>query len=229
MYCINCGVKLADSEDKCPLCNTAIPIPHPTNEEHKLYPTDKMPIVRSKRNALNGCIIILLLIPSVLTFFSDIHDNGNLDWFGYVMGGIFVFYVLFALPVWFRKPNPVIFIPCDFAAIALYVWYIDYASNGNWYWTFALPVIFNLGIIVCSLITLLRYLKRGRLYVIGGCIIALGVFVLMFELLLAKTFTLPFDGWSIYPLITLVLLGCMFLYLAINKQAREMMARKLFF
>lgn len=24
MYCIKCGVKLADSEKKCPLCNTIV-------------------------------------------------------------------------------------------------------------------------------------------------------------------------------------------------------------
>ena len=229
MYCINCGVKLADSENKCPLCNTAIPIPHPQTNKEPLYPSDKMPIVTSKRNALNGCIIILLLIPLVLTFFSDIHDNGALDWFGYVMGGIFVFYVLFALPIWFRKPNPVIFVPCDFAAVALYLLYINWALDGNWFLSFALPVLGGVALMISALIALLKYVKKGRLFMFGGFFILLGAFMMLLEFLMVYTFQLKFTFWSLYPLVTLVLLGGMLIYLAINKNAREMAKRKLFF
>ena len=38
-----------------------------------------------------------------------------------VAGALVVSYVVLALPVWFRRPNPVIFVPCDFAAAALYL------------------------------------------------------------------------------------------------------------
>ena len=43
------------------------------------------------------------------------------------------------------------------------------------------------------------------------------------------TFQLKFTFWSLYPLVTLVLFGGMLIYLAINKNAREMAKRKLFF
>ena len=39
MYCIKCGVKLADSEKKCPLCNTVVYHPDlQQNEVKPLYP-----------------------------------------------------------------------------------------------------------------------------------------------------------------------------------------------
>ena len=228
MYCINCGVKLADSVDKCPLCNTVVPIPNP-NAEEKLYPVNKKPKIMAKSKALSGSILIVLFIPLILTFFSDIHDNKQLDWFGLVAGALFVSYILLALPLWFRNPNPVIFIPCDFAAILLYVCHINYTVGGNWFWTFALPAGGGLALLICALITLFYYVKKGRLFIIGGFLILLGVFMLLLEFLMVKTFQFRFTFWSLYPLVTLVLLGGMVLYLAINKTAREIAKRKLFF
>ena len=35
------------------------------------------------------------------------------------------------LPLWFRRPNPVIFVPVDFAAIGLYLLYINFATGGR--------------------------------------------------------------------------------------------------
>ena len=228
MYCINCGVKLADSEQKCPLCNTVVPIPNRPTEQ-QLYPSNKTPKLMPKSKALSGSLLIILFIPLILTFFSDIHDNKRLDWFGYVAGALFVAYIVLALPTWFRYPNPVIFIPCDFAAVILYVGYINYALGGTWFWGFALPILIGSALLTCSLITLLYYVKRKRLFIVGGWIMALGLFMLAIEFLIIAQFGFHFTGWSLYPLVTLILLGGMLLYLAINKTAREIIERKIFF
>ena len=228
MYCINCGVKLEGGADKCPLCNTVVPIPAP-HEEEKMYPSNKFPKLLPKSKALSGSLVIILFIPLILTFFSDIHDNRKLDWFGFVAGALLLCYILIALPIWFRKPSPVIFIPCDFLAIILYVLYIDLELQGGWFLPFALPAIGGFGLLICALITLLRYVKKGRLFIIGSFFILLGGFIMLLEALMVKPFQIPFSGWSCYPLVTLVLLGGMLVYLAINKSAREMAKRKLFF
>ena len=228
MYCINCGVKLEGGAEKCPLCNTVVPIPAP-HPEQKLYPTNKLPKLTAKSKALNGSILIILFIPLILTFFSDIHDNKRLDWFWFVAGAIFVAYVFVALPIWFRKPNPVIFVPCDFAAVALYLLYINWALDGNWFLSFALPVLGGVALMISALIALLKYVKRGRLFMFGGFFILLGAFMMLLEFLMVYTFQLKFTFWSLYPLVTLVLFGGMLIYLAINKNAREMAKRKLFF
>ena len=111
MYCIQCGVHLADTEKKCPLCNTVVY--HPDIEQGKareLYPVGKMPKPEAGRAFFCGAILILFMIPLILTFFSDLLLDGALDWFGYVAGGLVLVYLIFALPVWFKKPNPVIFV-----------------------------------------------------------------------------------------------------------------------
>lgn len=230
MYCINCGVKLADTEKSCPLCNTSVWHPEVKQAaEQPLYPAGKMPKGGSGSKILCGAIVILFFVPLVICFFSDLHSNGQLDWFGYVAGALAVAYTVFALPLWFKKANPVIFVPCDFAAAMLYLLYINYATGGDWFLRFAFPVAGGLCLITCSVVTLLCCLRRGRLYVVGGASIALGALMLLIEFLLDRTFDLRFVGWSIYPLLALVFAGGVLIYLAISSAAREVMERKLFF
>lgn len=230
MYCINCGVKLEETEYKCPLCNTDVYHPAFTKETGRtLYPSNKMPKSSNGFKALGGAIIIVFLIPIVLSFFSDMQLDGKIDWFGYVAGALAVSYVSFALPLWFKKPNPVIFVPCSFIALALYLFYINFATNGTWYWSFALPIVAGICLIATAVTTLIKYVKRGRLYIFGSAFISLGVYTLLVEYLAHKTFEVAFIGWSIYPLIVLLLIGGLLIYLGIDGNAREAFERKLFF
>lgn len=230
MYCIRCGVQLADTEKKCPLCNTVVCHPDFQNKAcTPLYPGSKMPAGNSGSKTRNGALIILFLIPLFVCFAADLHIDRHLGWFGYVAGALILAYVVFALPMWFRKPNPVVFVPCDFAAAGLYLLYINLVTGGSWFLSFALPVTAGLCLITCTVVTLLHYLRKGQLYIIGGAFMALGAFMLLTEFLIGLTFRLSFIGWSVYPLCVLFLFGGLLIYFAINKAARETMERKLFF
>lgn len=229
MYCVKCGVKLAQTESKCPLCNTKVCHPDFQPGIDSLYPQRKLPKVSSGRQAFSGAVLFAFFLPLIISFLSDLQPDGKLSWFGYVAGALAVSYVIFALPLWFRKPNPVIFTPCGFAAAAGYLWYINFAVKGNWFLSFALPVTGALAVITCAVVTLLYYLKKGRLYILGGGMIALGGFVMLIELLLQVTFRIAFTGWSVYPLAALTLLGLLLIYFAVSRPARETVARKLFF
>ena len=230
MYCIKCGAKLEDTEKACPLCNTIVYHPDiQVENKQSLYPSKSMPKSSSGRAFVCGAVIILFLIPLIVTFFSDFYVDRKIDWFGTVAGGILLAYIIFALPMWFKNANPVIFIPCDFVACALYLLYLNSSLSGGWFLTFALPVTLGLAVIVCTLVTLLRYLRKGKLYVIGGVVIALGVYILMIEYLMGITFNVEFSGWSFYPLISLFLIGGLLIYLAMNSVARAKIEKKLFF
>jgi len=230
MYCIKCGVELADSEKKCPLCNTVVY--HPDFEqktERTLYPTDKMPKINSVAKALNGAVLFLFLIPLVICFFADFLPDRTIDWYGYAVGASLTVYIAVALPLWFKKPNPVVFVPCNFVSVGLYLLYINIVTGGDWFLSFVFPVTGGLCLITCTVVALFYYLRSGRLYILGGAFMALGAFMLLVEFLMGITFGLKFIGWSIYPLVVLIILGGLLIYLAINGAAREMMERKLFF
>lgn len=230
MYCIKCGVQLSNSEKKCPLCNTVVY--HPDFEQSSelpLYPSGKLPRKTTGSKALNGAVIILFMIPLLVCFFADLSLDGKIEWFGYVAGALLTFYVVFALPLWFEKRNPVIFVPCDFAMAAAYLLYISFATGGNWFLSFAFPVLGGLCIITCTVVTLMYYLRKGKLYIIGGAFIALGTLMPLIEFLIKISFGIRVIGWSVYPLVVLMLFGGLLIYLAINSSAREILERKLFF
>ncbi len=230
MYCVNCGVGLADTEKKCPLCETAVYHPDlKRNDATPLYPTTKPPKTSSGKKALCGAVIIVFLIPLVISFISDFYGNGRLDWAGFVAGGLAVAYTAFALPFWFKKPNPVIFVPCFFATAILYLLYIALATHGSWFLSFGLPIAGGVCLITTAVTSLLYYLKKGRLYVFGGASVAFSLLILLIEFLLMITFGIPFIGWSVYPFAVLLLLGLLLIYLAINRSACETLKRKFFF
>lgn len=230
MYCINCGVKLADTEKRCPLCGTVPFHPDLRREEGEaLYPQDRYPRQQVSRKGALGVVTILLLIPILVTLICDLGLNHRVTWSGYVIGAIAVCYIAAVLPLWFRRPNPVIFVPCTFLAVGLYVLYIDLAVKGGWFLSFAFPVVGFVGLLVTTVVVLTRYTRRGGLYIFGGAMMALGAFMPIMELLMVVTFALPgFTGWSLYPLVALVLLGGALIFLAICRPARETVERKMF-
>ena len=230
MYCIKCGVKLADTEPRCPLCGTEVFHPELIREQAEpLYPQERYPVPQVNSRATQIVMTTLALLGILTTLLCDMQINGAVTWSGYVIGAVLVGYVAMVLPFWFRRSNPVIFVPCTFTAAGLYLFYINWATGGNWFLSFALPVTAGVGVILTALAALLKYVRRGYLYIFGGANIALGLFMPLVEFLLCITFDLTrFVGWSLYPLIALVLLGGMLIFLAICRPARETMERKFF-
>lgn len=230
MYCVNCGVKLADTEKTCPVCG--VPAWHPEitpGSGEPLFPQDQQPEVEVSPKTAQIIVTTLFLLPFFISLLCDLQISGAVTWSGYVMGALAVAYVMVVLPLWFRNPNPVVFVPCNFVAIGLFLLYINLATQGNWFLSFAFPVTGALGAIVTAVVALLRYIRRGRLYVFGGALMALGALMPLVEFLLVVTFAkLRFVGWSFYPLIVLALLGGMLFFLAGNGKARDTMERKFF-
>lgn len=229
MYCIKCGVKLADTEKSCPLCGTVCFHPDISRpKEEPLYPTQTYPAQQVSPTGVMSALTVLFLIPVLITLLIDLRINARITWSGYAAGAIGLAYEIFLLPGWFRKPNPVIFVPCGFAALGLYLLYINLHVDGNWFLTFAFPLVGGLCIIFTTLITLLRYVKKGKLFIFGGCTLALGIFMPVVEFLTILTFDHPSVAWSVYPFVALVLLGGYLIFLGINRSAREAMERKFF-
>lgn len=231
MYCANCGVQLADSEQRCPLCQTRAFHPDLTRENGEpLFPETIYTLNPIGTKLPQIIVTAVWLLPVLVVLLCDWQFNQAVTWSGYVVGALLLSYVSLVLPFWFKQPNPVIFVPCDFAAIAVYLLYIDLMTAGGWFLSFGLPVVAGLSLIVTAVITLLRYVKRGRLYTVGGAVLTLAGFIPVVEMLVCRTFeSVEFIGWSLYPLVVLGLLGGLLIFLAISRPARETMERKFFF
>lgn len=225
MYCVKCGVELADSERKCPLCNTPVYMPGLDPEPERQYPKFEKPEPISPRG-IYFIITFISIICSVISFVCDYNLGGGVTWSGYAIGGIILAYVTFILPGWFRKYNPAIFVPVSFATVGIYLWYINFAIGGAWFWTFALPITGAAAIIISSISILSYYIKRGYLYIWGGAFIAISAFSPVIEMLAAITFDSYRNlKWSLYPMIAFGLIGLMLIIIAIVKPFRESLCR----
>ena len=230
MYCIKCGVELSDNQTICPLCSTKVY--HPDlmpAETPPTYPKKDFQSEAINRKGILFVITVLFLLPLLLPMTFELLVVDRITWSGFVTAGTLLSYLFFILPLWFKKKHPIIFVPSYFLGSALLVWYVNFATEGNWFFSFALPITATLAVIVSSVTVLVATLKHGRLYVIGSAIIALGGWTMLIERLLHVTFDVRHTVyWSLFTLISFFILGMMLIIIAIVKPWKESL-RKFFF
>ncbi len=228
MFCVKCGVELADSERSCPLCNTPVYYPDLSEITQRTYPKSRKLRERSSGKGINFVIAVGFVLAVAICILCDIDISGSIKWSDYVLGGALLAYVVIFLPLWFRHRSPAIFVPCDFLAIALFLLYINLRLGGDWFISFAMPVTAFIGLIVCSVVILSYYLRMGYLYIYGGASILLSIFFVVMELLLHLSFDISHAMlWSFYPAAAFFILGISLIIIAIVPTFRESL-RKIF-
>ena len=229
MYCIKCGVELSRGQDICPLCNTRVFHPDLSVEGAPTYPKKPFQSEELNRRGLLFVITVLSLIPLLLPMVFELSWHNEINWSGYVTGSVLLGYVLFVLPLWFKKFRPEIFLPVDFAAVLGFLLYVDLHLSGGWFLPFALPVTGALGLVVTAVCVVAHYLHRGRLYIVGSGLIAVGLWTGLIEALITLTFGVHFIvHWSLFSCLTMFLLGMMLIVIAIVRPFRESLY-KIFF
>ena len=233
MYCVKCGVELADSEKSCPLCGTTVICPDGLERTVKDSPYPPHPGKIVEGISKLGIMFIMsfaFVIPAIICLITDIKVNGRLEWSGYVLFSLILLYATFILPWWFNKPNPVIFVPIDFLATGVLLLYINLKTGGNWFLPFAFPVVGITALIVTAVVALTRYTRGGSPYIFGGAIIAFGVFSILAEYLSCIAFGIEkMWRWSLYPASSLFLLGMFLIIVGICKPLRRALRKQLFF
>ncbi len=228
MYCVKCGVRLQEGTQSCPLCQTPVWNPGETPAEPG-YP-DNYP--RAQREAaLPGAValtvISLTAIVVVLTVCFKLY--GALRWGDYVLSGILLFYVVAVLPLWFRQPRGEVFVPVDHAAAALFVLFICLKTGGHWFLSFAFPVILASCLLTTALICLLKYVRGGRVFILGGFLLALGGFTVLVEFFEHISFGVQMFRWSLYSLSGFGAAGLFLLIAGMIPSLRQVLRKRFFF
>jgi hypothetical protein len=230
MFCIKCGVELSDGQKKCPLCDTVVYHPDITFPDVPgPYPLLKKDSEKLKPAGLLTILTMVFAMAGMLIFVIDFQGNQGITWSGYVTSGIILLYIWIALPFWLKRDNPVIYIPIDLIAAGGYLAYINYSTNGQWFLTFALPVILILTAILTVIAALLRYLHKGYLFIASGAWFALGVFMMMLEAFINFTFGVSDTLiWAPYPFAAGCLAGIILIVIAIHRPLREFLHKRFF-
>ena len=234
MYCVKCGVELSDGEKKCPLCSTAVHYPDDMcaqvkSEDSRPFPDSEPMHEEFNRQGVLFILTFIFAIPLFLTLVCDMSLTGEITWSGYAASAIAFIYLVVVLPIWFQRPNPVIFVAADYIGAGAMLYYINYMTEGQWFLTFAMPVIIIAGVGMTSVIALMKYLRRGYLYIIGGALMASGAFMMIMEYFINITFGLrDYFIWSFYPLVVLGLLGIMLIIIAMCPTLLDSLKKKFF-
>lgn len=231
MYCIKCGAHLADGSAKCPICSCKVCHPDfPIDDNLSPYPRGDFESEAFDRRGLLFVISVFAALFMVVPAAIEYTISHTLSWSDFVIAGVLLGYVIFILPLWFEKPNPVIFLPIAFGAIILCLLYLNFRLSGDWFLTFAFPIAGTLAVIFSAVVTLMRYLRHGRLYVIGGMLISFGAFMLLLEFLMSVTFAaVNVVLWSLYPCIVFTALGMMLIVIAIVKPFKRSLKKMFHF
>lgn len=229
MYCIKCGVELSEGQETCPVCNTRVYHPDFPVAAKPTYPKKDFTSEAFNRKGLLLALTLLFSLPLVLPILFDLIWHATVTWSGYVAGGVLLGYVTVLLPLWFKHPHPAIFVPCDFAALILYLLYIDLHTQGGWFLGFAFPLTASLGIIVTACATLCHYCKGAQLYIYGGGVIGIGIWTILLEYLIFTTFAVRSTvWWSLCSFLSLFAVGMLLIVIAIVKPLKETL-HKIFF
>ena len=228
MYCVRCGVKLQEGAETCPLCGTPVWNPDGKTAE-STYNLGHLPDRTSdlKPAAIMFTLITVLSAIAITIICFSIYRR--LQWGDYVLFSLLLFSVIVVLPLWFNKPNPVVFVPIDFAAIIGFLLFINIRTGGRWFLSFAFPCVGILGIIATATVALLKYIKKGRYCILGGAQIVLGIFCFLLEFFQHITFATGMFKWSLFAATALILSGIFLLCVGLIRPLRDMMNRVFFF
>ncbi len=143
-YCVHCGVELAPSEDRCPLCKTPVINPNGVwrEPEERPYP-EQLEVVPPHIDRRYGAALasLFLLIPVSVVLASDLLINHRITWSAYVLGAIALVACWVLLPFYLDVQRPYLYLTVDTFSAALYLEMIAYLTGGAaWYLALALPL-----------------------------------------------------------------------------------------
>ena len=105
-YCVHCGVELAPSEARCPLCQT--PVVDPAAPYDPTLPREFPIRSREQRLEINplttlSLAAVLLAVPALICLLIDLLANGRLIWSLYPIGAFGMIFLGIIPPVALRK------------------------------------------------------------------------------------------------------------------------------
>ena len=230
MYCVKCGVRLTDGTERCPLCATPVWIPKNADIQKANYAYSSVYPKKKDNERFPAAIFltIALAVVSIVCLIFCLRTYGAIRWSGYVMSGIAALYIIAVLPMWFRRPNPVVFVPTSFIAVSAFLLYVCLYNHGDWFLSFAFPVVMLLGILTTAAVSLFRYVKGGKLFIIGGLLAALGASSMLIEYFEHITFGTKMFSWSLYSVSTFFSFGLFLILAGIIQSLREWLERRSF-
>ena len=244
-YCVNCGVKLEETLNKCPLCNTPIINPAEINastlrelaySQKKTGLIPPFPVERGeteKVKSKDGAILLTVAFATTAiccALLNYLVFNQNL-WSIPIIGLLAFFWVVF-FPIMLFKELPVYaFIIMDGFALAGYLYMISFMTKSNlWLTEIALPITAMLTAMILILTFLIRKVSSSILAVALYVYILIPLLCIGIELLICHFKGQPLHiVWSAIVLAPCTVVSITLITILSKKRLREAVRRRLHF
>lgn len=144
-YCVNCGVELDKSAEKCALCNTVVMNPNDAGKEKPEPPFARdYHIPESISQKFVAYVIsMVMLIPNIVCLLFNLMVFKDGFWSFYIFASSMLAWVVLVFPFFTKKHKPYLMWAFDTAAVSLYFYFLSVMTEGtfSWYLPVALPVI----------------------------------------------------------------------------------------
>lgn len=230
-YCVNCGVELADSEKRCPLCDTlVINRTNPWKEpKEKPYPEEfeRMRSIDKKSAAVISALVAL--IPTLICIITDILVSSGISWSLYVFGAFASIYVYVVVPFLMGSERIYFSIGICFIATSVYIALISGLSGDfSWYPTIGLPLTISafFGVLLSTFI--IRAVSIPKLYR-GACLfILVGLLCIGVEIIINRFLNLNRISWSLLVLIPCVIFALIMVVCEKVQKLKDELSKKFY-
>ncbi|MBQ9833192.1 MAG: hypothetical protein IJO48_05610 [Clostridia bacterium] len=230
-YCVNCGVELAASEKKCPLCGVKVILPKEIEETEPakgLYP-HSLPPIRIELREILPIFAVLLLIPLLICVICDFLTSRTISWSMYVAASIILAYVYLFTPFLFKKNRAVIYISLCTAATALFLLFLSFKTNGVWFMPLALPIALTAGILLLTLSVIFDRFRPRKLVKAAFVLFAAALFVSAVNIFVNLFICDPLIiSWSFYCSVPCAIIGIILLMLNRSSRIKAEAKRRFF-
>ncbi len=189
-YCVECGVKLGEAEEKCPLCETVVQNPiHPYNPRApKPFPVrTKEQNLQIDRRYLLGLISTAMLLPAGLSMVIDLFFGGRITWSIYPIGALVLLFVAMAVPILIKRHRIYITIGMDAVVLLGYLKMVELLSGSQgWFSPVAFPVIILAALMVLGVTASIRQRLIRELAIPATILIMVSILALSVELLVSS-------------------------------------------
>ena len=227
-YCVNCGVKLKESEKVCPLCNTKVI--NSNNLKTEFIPAYSQNIEKTKKvNKKYLCFLITIILMGVtiITVLCNLIFTGNITWSIYVVASILFLNSKLSFVLFKNKFFP-LFI--DLLTTETLIYVIAYLNNGlHWFYYLVCPFIFIIWIYIILCTFVLRKKKYNLLRRFSVAFSFISVILLIIESCIDMyKYEKITINWSIYAILPIIIIGTILFLISYNRKLIEEIKQRIF-
>ncbi|HJC23463.1 MAG TPA: hypothetical protein H9761_07135 [Candidatus Eisenbergiella merdavium] len=232
-YCVNCGVKLDDSLDRCPLCNT--PVINPNEVSHQAsvppFPQERGQVEPVKNRDVILLYSLTLIAASLSCGLLNLLVFNSTAWSLYIIGACVILWVV-AIPIFMYTRLSIYFsLLLDGLAVSLYEYLITFNTpTVEWFVFLALPITAAVTLIAILIAFFSRHVSSSFLAMALYIFVGIAALCVTIELLIRNFLSAPMLlTWSAVVLTACAIISAALLTIISRKRLRNAVRRRLHF